>query len=74
MKELEEKIVRMKEIDEIIRKLYEDNVKGKISDERYETMSLAYEEEQKTVNWRIKELKERLNSANAETDKLNKFT
>ena len=72
-RELEEKIARAKEIDEIIRKLYEDNVKGKISDERYETMSAAYEEEEKTIKGRIKELNERRNSASTETEKLNKF-
>ncbi|MBQ6922884.1 MAG: recombinase family protein [Clostridia bacterium] len=72
-RELEEKIARAKEIDEIIRKLYEDNVKGKITDERYGTMSAAYEEEQKTVKGRIKELNGRLNSAREETENLNKF-
>ena len=36
-------------------------------------MSAAYEEEQKTVKGRIKELNERLNIASAETENLNKF-
>lgn len=72
-RELEEKIARSKEIDEIIRKLYEDNVKGKISDERYGTMSAAYEEEQKTVKGRIKEIQERLAHTNEDNDKLMKF-
>ena len=72
-RELEEKIARSKEIDEIIRKLYEDNVKGKITDERYETMSAAYEEEQKTVKGRIKEIQERLARTSADNDNLTKF-
>lgn len=72
-RELEEKTARSKEIDEIIRKLYEDNVKGKITDERYETMSAAYEEEQKTVKGRIKEIQERFAHTSADNENLTNF-
>ena len=40
---------RIAEIDELIQKLYEDNAKGKLSDDRYATLSMAYEEEQKKL-------------------------
>lgn len=33
--------------DALIQKIYEDNAGGKLSDERYATLSLSYEEEQK---------------------------
>lgn len=40
---------RIAEIDILIQKIYEDNASGKLSDERYATLSLSYEEEQKTL-------------------------
>ncbi len=36
---------RCSEIDEIIRKLYEDNVRGRITDERFDILSKGYETE-----------------------------
>ena len=36
---------RCVEIDEIIRKLYEDNVRGRITDERFDILSKSYETE-----------------------------
>ena len=41
---------RIKDIDLLIQKIYEDNAMGKLSDERFATMSMAYEEEQKTLS------------------------
>ena len=37
---------RINELDDLFEKLYEDNVSGKISDERFATMSARYEAEQ----------------------------
>ena len=37
---------RIAEIDTLIERLYADNVSGKVSDERYEKMSLKFESEQ----------------------------
>ena len=55
-KELEQGNARIKKLDEIIQRLYEDNISGKISDERFAKMTANYEEEQKTLESRIKEL------------------
>ena len=44
---------RSKEIDSIIQKLYEDNLLGKISDERFVKLSQNYEEEQKQLQTSI---------------------
>ena len=44
-------------MDNIIQKLYEDNVVGKISDERFAKMSSTYEIEQKELERRVFELK-----------------
>lgn len=48
---------RVDKLDTIISKLYEDNVEGKISDERFMKMSASYEEEQNSLTERIAELK-----------------
>ena len=40
---------RIKEIDRLIERIYEDNVNGKISDERFVTMSGNYEAEQHSL-------------------------
>lgn len=39
----------MLRIDTLIQKIYEDNASGKLSDERYATLSTSYEEEQQTL-------------------------
>ena len=51
---------RSKEIDSIIQKLYEDNLLGKISDERFVKLSQSYEEEQKQLQTSISDLTEKL--------------
>ena len=44
-KELERSKARIAKLDTIIQQLYEDNHEGKISDDRFYKMSVAYEEE-----------------------------
>lgn len=46
---------RIEELEVLIAKIYEDNVLGKLSDRRYETLSNQYEKEQEQL---IKELEE----------------
>ena len=60
---------RSKEIDTIIQKLYEDNLLGKISDERFMKLSQSYEEEQKQLQTSISDLTEKL--AKQQEDNLN---
>lgn len=57
-----EQAPRIKKLDEIIQELYVDNIKGKISDERFAKMSANYEAEQQTLESRTQELKEIINS------------
>ena len=47
---------RISELDRLFTRLYEDNVSGKISDERFETMSKSYDEEQKKLKQGVSEL------------------
>ena len=47
---------RIKELDNIIRCLYEDRVTGRISPERYDTMSAGYDQEQASLREELAEL------------------
>ena len=47
---------RIKDIDNLIQHIYEDNIFGKITDERFTTLSLNYEKEQKELKSKVKEL------------------
>ena len=48
---------RIRQLDTIISRLYEDNISGKVSDERFAKMLASYEAEQKTLDWRVSELR-----------------
>ena len=61
-RELNSLIARDKELDNLFEHLYEDNVCGKINDDRFAKMSIKYEAEQKEVSSRIKELQTELES------------
>ena len=47
---------RIAELDKLFTRLYEDNVLGKLSDERFTMMSTAYEEEQQKLKATVSEL------------------
>ncbi len=54
---MEQAQARIRKLDEIIQHLYEDNLEGKISDERFVKLSENYENEQKTLEARVSELR-----------------
>ena len=56
-RELEQATQRIRKLDEIIQRLYEDNIEGKISDERFAKMTANYEAEQHTLEQRVAELR-----------------
>ena len=64
---------RSKEIDSIIQKLYEDNLLGKISDERFVKLSQSYEEEQKQLQASISDLTEKLTKQQEDSLNISKF-
>lgn len=64
---------RQEEICRIIRKLYEDNVNGRITDERFDFLAKSYENEGNELKTKIKELKNALASSVQEEEKLSKF-
>ena len=49
-KKLREAEKRIAELERLFTRLYEDNVSGKISDERFAMMSAGYDEEQKSTD------------------------
>ena len=55
-KELEKVKKRIAEIDRIIQTLYEDNTRGKISDERFATLSESLDDEQWELKDRVPEI------------------
>ena len=57
-RELEQAQNRIRKLDDIIQRLYEDNLEGKISDERFSKMTANYEAEQSTLETRVAELQQ----------------
>ena len=72
-RELEQAQSRVRKLDNIIQKLYEDNIEGKITDERFMKMSASYEDEQHTLEARISELKELIAQEYEITDGADRF-
>ena len=64
---------RISEIDRLIQKLYEDNAKGKLSDDRYATLSMAYEEEQQKLKAALPEMQIYLETETDKTENLQRF-
>ena len=56
-KELKSLLARDDELDGLFEHIYEDNVSGKLSDDRFAKMSRRYEEEQKELSEKIKKLR-----------------
>ena len=55
-KELKALLARDEELDGLFERIYEDNVSGKLSDDRFAKMSRRYEDEQKELAEKIKKL------------------
>ena len=67
--ELEQATQRITKLDSIIQRLYEDNLDGKISDERFAKMTATYDHEQKDLSTRVIVLRDTI--AKAKTQRLN---
>ena len=64
---------RQEEIGRIIRKLYEDNVSGRITDERFDFLAKSYEDEGNDLKQKIVELQNALAASVQDEEKLSKF-
>ena len=66
-KELRTLLARDEELDGLFERIYEDNVSGKISDERFSRMSRRYEDEQKELTEKIKQLRSEIEKQSSRT-------
>lgn len=64
---------RIAELNHLIKKLYEDNVSGKLSDKRFEMLSSDYEKEYAELEEYLISAKEQLNTAKIEAESADKF-
>ena len=65
-KELAAAQARDGELDRLFERIYEDNISGKLSDERFAKMSQRYEEEQAELSGKIKALRKELDKLNGD--------
>lgn len=66
-KELKALQARDEELDGLFERIYEDNVSGKLSDDRFARMSRRYEEEQKELAEEIKALRAEIDKQNSQS-------
>jgi hypothetical protein len=64
---------RVAELDNLFRKVYEDNATGKLSDERFTQLSGAYESEQAELRQQSTALRSELEAFEADSEKAEKF-
>ena len=72
-KALKQSEKRIAELDRLFTRLYEDNVSGKISDERFEMMSAGYEDEQKKLKATASKLTAYIDTAKQKSTDVNDF-
>lgn len=64
---------RIKELDILFQRIYEDNVSGKISDERFEMLSANYETEQAELKSLIENLSAEISETEEQSDNVERF-
>ena len=64
---------RIAELDNIIQRLYEDNVSGKLTDERFMKLSRGYEQEQRELQGQTTALTEQVSTQEQKTLDLSRF-
>ncbi len=72
-KQLSKSEKRIVELDHLIKKIYEDNVSGKLSDKRFEMFLADYEKEQTDLEEQVKKIRSDLSSFEEATDNADKF-
>ena len=72
-KELQKSKHRIEEIDMLIQKLYEDNATGKLSDERFATLSLSLEKEQRELKESVPAMEAELKEETDKTENVQQF-
>ena len=72
-RELEKTHKRIDELNHLFLRAYEDNVSGKLSDERYEFIYSSYENERKELNEKIPILESEISKGTKQTSDIEKF-
>ena len=72
-KELSLKERRASELDNIIKRLYEDNILGKLSDERFKILSADYEKEQRSLRTEMQSLQKQMAELDSKTVNIESF-
>lgn len=72
-KQLSQNEKRIAELDRLFIKIYEDNAKGALSDEKFEMMSQRYEEEQLQLKSELVTLQENIEVQEQQTENLEQF-
>ena len=72
-KQLERNEKRIAELKRLFIKIYEDNAKGKLSDERFDMMSQSYETEQKQLEAEVITLREEIQVQERQNENIEKF-
>lgn len=72
-KQLERNEKRITELKRLFIKIYEDNAKGKLSDERFDMMSQSYEAEQKQLEAEVITLREEIQVQKRQNENIERF-
>ena len=72
-KQLERSERRISELKRLFIKIYEDNAKGKLNDERYDMLSQSYETEQKQLEAEVISLRQEIEVQERQNENIEKF-
>ena len=72
-KQLEKDEKRIQELDRLFIRVYEDNVSGKVSDERFTMMSRGYEDEQRNLKADVEVLRQEIETQEQQNQNLELF-
>lgn len=72
-KELEKAKNRVIEIDNLFMHIYEDNISGKITDERFRNLSFNYDKEQQELKIKIEQLSNEINTTEKKDTDITQF-
>ena len=64
---------RIEELDRLFKRIYEDNVDGKLSDSRFQMLSNDYEQEQEELREKLLRLNEEINEQEEQTKNIDRF-
>lgn len=72
-KELEQAKKRITEIDNLFMHIYEDNISGKITDERFRNLSFNYDKEQQELKIKIEQLSKEIENTEKKDTNITQF-